>query len=384
MTIHEAHRADIAPADQGLGEYIETFVQPVPRYGIKWPGEDWRGVKGILTTDLVQAHLEGRFSISSLGRWYPGHGLIDLDGRTMPEVEVIRTALGMDASNSMLCASEREGHYHLIFMPTFRDHPPTLKLFRKRLNPAASRLGFELYPQKTLCIRLSFGPGQRCLDEGKELLDWQALLYRFKKLDPFDIGTLAATSGRSSTRSAPEEKCASEDLEPDPSAYRRGEALLDSGLLEPGSRHHSQYLLLYHLWRRGLALRDAIAKTEAWRSRGRLGQYGRNMSAGREYPMLPILDTTEGPARLIPFECSSPAGEACASCASSTSSSGMATPDPGPANTSPHYSPSSTSRAVFSTRHRSGETPTSRLPGASYSTSTDLPAPTTRHASQPV
>jgi hypothetical protein len=228
------------------------------------PEKEWRSVEGNITRDLANSHLEGRFSVASLGRWYPEHGIIDIDGRSLPEVENIRERLGMGTTNSLLCASERPDHYHLLFMPEYKDRPPTIDLFQRSMSASVVRWRTELYPQRNKCIRLPFGLRQRCLDEGKELLSWPELLFRFKKLDAFDLLSLPTDYGPFNPR---ESNIAAEwQRDPDkmPAAYCRGQDLFSTGLTGPHSRNDSQFLVLYYLWRRGVDPHTASQQTKQW------------------------------------------------------------------------------------------------------------------------
>lgn len=262
MAKHDALHASKISDDEDLDEYIRTFVQPLPRYGIKQPGEDWRSVAGSISTDLATAHLAGRLCIATLGRWYPEFGIFDLDERSIEEVESTRQALGLDVTNSMLCRSERKGHYHLLFKPRFRDRPPTLKLFHDIMGGHATKLGFELYPSSNHCIRLPFGPKQRCIDGSRQRLRWRELLECFRQLVPFNLDFVEKIPGASAPRKGRITRTA--DQGHDLSDYKAGAELLDTGLVMRASRNRSQFLVLYYLWRRGIDRNTAVGQTKAW------------------------------------------------------------------------------------------------------------------------
>ncbi len=245
-------------------EYQITFVQATPRYGIKMPGEEWKSIEKSLTTDLVLSHLRGQCSVASLARWYPKFGAIDIDHEPPGGIDKLRAALSMDDSNSMLCTSESEGHYHLLFIPEYNEKPPTRRLLQRIVSPLAIQHKVEFFPQENRTFRLPFGPQQECIDPGKYKLDWQDRLYWFKKLDPVQIDQLPGIENDSLKILLASRDSDAERLYQDPSAYSRGKDLFREGLQESHSRTTSQFYVLYYLWRIGCSQQAAIKMTREW------------------------------------------------------------------------------------------------------------------------
>ena len=230
---------------------------------MKPSGQTWFRIDGKPEPGMVRRHLEGGgLSIGTLGRWYPEYGIIDIDDRNMDEVCTIRAAFNQSEHNSMLLASERTGHYHLLFRPVYNEKPPTLTLLEASLANLAREHHVEIYPQSQQTIRLPFGHGRPCLDHGRETLGWQDLFYWFKKLDDYDLGRVPVAGrnhGRSilpvrRSRGIPEwQGCAKE-----------GKELLESGLVMPSSRHDAQFRVLYYLFRSGMDRAVAEKRTLIW------------------------------------------------------------------------------------------------------------------------
>ena len=253
----------LSSSDVDLDEYMTTFVQSGPRYGIKEHGREWRSVEGTITRDLVYSHLRGKFSVASLGRWYPVFGAIDIDTVPSSGVDSIRLAFGLNATNSMLFTSETANHHHILFRPVFNENPPTLRLFRDILEPYGKFLGVEIYPQENRTFRLPFGPMQVCEDYGRELLDWRQAVYWFQKLDTLSLESLPRLS--LPFLSYIGSKCIQEGSSAGcDSAYWIGARLLEEGMGPGMSRTTSQFHVLYYLWRNGLTEKCAVLQTKSW------------------------------------------------------------------------------------------------------------------------
>lgn len=229
-----------------LRDYTSTFVQRIPKYIIKNPGaESWSTVKGALTDKTIEKHLEGKLCVGSLGKWYPGHALLDFDQTPYEQVEEIRDGLGMDKSNSALYSSESDDSYHLFVRPSYREMPPTLNLVQEILVPYCRERGVEVYPSGKKCVRLPFGKVQKCLDEGSEFSDtWEGKMYWFLKLDEFEL------------LNVPKHQQQFDFTDPEKRkklpAFIRGKELLEYGLPGPSSRNESQFHVLYYLWRKNV------------------------------------------------------------------------------------------------------------------------------------
>ena len=239
-----------------LLDYTDSFVQRIPRYAIKGLGEDrWHTRDTALSDEVILDHLNGVKAVASLGKWYPSHALLDIDSRDMGYVTELRDSLGMDEDNSMLCTSESEDSYHLLFRPTYNLKPPTIRLLTSILEPFAVRNGVEAYPRANKPARLPFGKVQAILDEGKEhLTAWEERLFWFNKLDEYDLGevpfsqSLLALEYPDSRGGLPK--------------YDEGREYFMHGLNVPGERNYATFAVLYFLWRKNTTIESA--KEIAW------------------------------------------------------------------------------------------------------------------------
>lgn len=237
--------------ENALNEYIDTFIQRLPRYTVKFKESDyWRTKKKFLVDTPIKAHLSKRYCIGVLGKWYPEYSILDIDNEILEEVEIIRDKLGLDPTNSMLCSSESLNSYHIIVRPAYNNKPPTIRLLQDIFNPFGKQNNIEIYPQPNRTIRLPFGYKQNCLDfEYIHLKDWKDKLYWFKKLDDFDLSTVPG-----------------QQIELDlnfknpklPSVFEEGRLLFQHGLQSPNSRHDAQFKVLYYLWRLNIPINEAI------------------------------------------------------------------------------------------------------------------------------
>jgi len=194
--------------------------------------------------------LSGKYYVGVLGKWYPEYSILDIDNVTKEEPERIRDKLRLDELNSMLCSSESPDSYHVLIRPTYNNRPPTTRLLQNTFKLFGKQNNIEIYPQVNRPIRLPFGSGQDCLDfDYINLKDWKDKLYRFLKLDDFDLSDIPYQQREL-------------DLvykKPGiPNVFNEGGYLLKNGLQIKSSRHESQFKMLYNLWRRNIPYSTAI------------------------------------------------------------------------------------------------------------------------------
>lgn len=135
--------------------------------------------------------MDGRYSVGSLGKWYPQYGNLDFDSRERSFVDDTRGELRFTENNSMLFSTESRDSYRLLFRPEFREKPPTIRLLNSAFKNYCLERQIEIYPQANRCIRLPFGPSQKALDaEYRALETWEEKLYWYEKLNPFDIASV--------------------------------------------------------------------------------------------------------------------------------------------------------------------------------------------------
>jgi hypothetical protein len=240
-------------------EYLETFVQRVPRYAVKIPGRLWTTKRGPLTDRPIKAHLEGQYAVGVLGAAYPLYGVLDIDDRDPAEVADIRGALNMSSGNSMLFTSESPGSYHVLFRPEYNGRPPSIGLLGTIFRDFARANRIEVYPQWRHAVRLPFGPNQVPADEDcRGIASWESAIHFFGKLDPLDIravrgAQLALDIPAIGKPSVPRVAAAAE--------------LFEYGLQAPGTRSEAQFQILIALWRGNVPQESAEAITWAWITR---------------------------------------------------------------------------------------------------------------------
>lgn len=258
------------PPSNHLDDYKNRFVQRHPRYAVKRKGGRWRTRKQPLSDKAIQAHLDKQYSIASLGRWYPEYAAFDFDDFELKDIERTRAGLGLDDSNSMLMTSESADSYHLYFRPAYNDKPPTLNLLQTILKPYAKQNGCEIYPQKRRCFRLPFGKNQDCIDfEYAHLDKWQDKLFWAEKLDDFDLSSVQLHQRPIDFKAMQRESglilpATESGITAGNTFFDQGRDLLEYGLQAPGTRHDSQFKVIYHLWRNNIDQDTAYRMTWAW------------------------------------------------------------------------------------------------------------------------
>lgn len=229
----------------GLADYTSTFIQRKPRYVEKPIGHgNWKTRKKPLSNVAVEAHLNRENCVGVLAKWYPGYAIFDCDDMRKGQVEDICGALGLDASNSMLCTSESHNSFHVLLSPRYNRKPPTVTLLNQVLSPLARANGIEIFPQDNRCIRLPWGYKQKPVGYEYASEDtWQGLLRCFHELDPYDLRSIPHQTYLD--LQAPEKGWDHTYK----STYREGKELEKTGLLMFHSRHDSQFKVLYSLCR---------------------------------------------------------------------------------------------------------------------------------------
>ena len=239
-------------------EYVDFFIQRTPRYIVKLKGDNtsWRTKNKPLVDTPVKAHLDQKYYIGTLAKWYPPYAILDIDDRYPEDVEKIKDLLGLDAFNSMLYSSESTNSYHILLKPTYNNKPPTIRLLQNTFKSFGKQNNIEIYPQANRPIRLPFGYKQDCLDfEYKNLKNWKDKLHWFKRLDNFDISTIPYYQ-QDLDLSFMKDKL--------PNVYEEGKLLLQYGLQGSNSRNESQYKVLYYLWRNNTPYNNAIETVWVW------------------------------------------------------------------------------------------------------------------------
>jgi hypothetical protein len=253
-------QAKLMDQQKDFREYTENFIQRQPRYAVKQIGKkSWRTKNKPLSDKPIKAHLEGQYYVGVLGKWYPDYAILDIDDRERDTAEEIRESLKLDSSNSMIMESESPDSYHILFRPSYKGKPPSIRALNEILKPHAIEKGIEVYPQANKVIRLPFGHKQYPIDlEYIHLDTWDKMLRWFNKLDDMDL------------REIPNQQLILDlNIRPDKahktSCYAEGKYLYFNGLLEKSTRYDSQWKVIYYLYRQhNIALESAIEITWQW------------------------------------------------------------------------------------------------------------------------
>jgi len=248
--------------ETNIKDYTDVFIQRSPSFGVNYRS-GWRTLSYPLHDDLIKKHLECQKTVGTIARWYPEYAVLDMDDIPKDRVGDIRAELGLDTDNSMLCSSESSDSYHLLIRPEYNGKPPTTKLLQDTLKVFIREKGIELYPQKRRKIRLPLGKFQECLDfEYRYLQDWQDKLYSFNKLDSFDLRSV-----KNHQMELPFEQSKNTSLillGQNSGCFQQGSELLKNGLQAFGTRHESQFKIIYYMWRSGVMPDETIRRVWAW------------------------------------------------------------------------------------------------------------------------
>lgn len=249
-------RAQFSWGDDFKG-YTGHFIQRNPRYAIK-TGSQWITRNKSLSDIPIKAHLEGKYYVASLGRWYPSFTILDIDERSREVVETIRESLGLDENNSMLYQSESKDSYHIIFSIQYNGKPPTLRLLQTILRNFKNSNQIEIYPQANKAIRLPFGSKQAMLDfQYAHLETWEAKLYWYEKLNPFELsGVKGHDMFFDFIFDVPKIGVLN--------IFEEGKVLLETGLQISSSREQSQFSVLLFLFRSNIPQSEAEGITWNW------------------------------------------------------------------------------------------------------------------------
>jgi len=245
--------------ENAFNEYIDTFVQRLPRYAIKFKKGYWCTKQKPLKNIPIKAHLTGIYYVSVLPKWYPLHCAFDFDNVKKIDIEKIRDKFEFDWTNSMLCSSESLNGFHLMFKPIYNGKPLTIKLLQD-IFLFAKINNFEVFPQINKTFRLPFSPDQICLDfEYKNLKDWKEQLYWFNNLNLYDLKNLKNIP-RQQTIFDLEKPIQKQKI----GTYQIGKELFKNGLITSNSRHNSQFYVLSYLYRSNILPKIAIEMCYAW------------------------------------------------------------------------------------------------------------------------
>ncbi|MBA7521151.1 hypothetical protein ES705_13254 [subsurface metagenome] len=245
---------------QPFDDYKSLFIQRLPRYGVKRiGGKSWRTKNKPLSDIPIKAHLDKKYCVGVLAKWYPECVILDIDNRSIEQANEIREELGLIDSDSMLISSESPDSSHLLIRPQYNGNPPTVRLLQDAFKGFGSFHHLEIYPQPKRFIRLPFGHAQDCLDLCyRGLDDWKAKLYWFQKLDEFNLSNVPSQQLFFDFKLNEDVKLKS------PGIMNEARELLKHGLFMPSSRHESQFKILFYFWRMNVDQDEAEETVWSW------------------------------------------------------------------------------------------------------------------------
>lgn len=251
--------------EKDFTNFKQHFVQPIPKYGVRAKGKQWRMRNFCLHDTEIKKHLNNLQSVACLGRWYSEYAVFDFDNVSLDRVEEIRTEAGLNEDNSMLFASESQESTHLYFRPIYNGKPPTLRLMQKAIKQYAKNRGIEIYPQKNRVFRLPLGPYSKPMDFQHRFLEkWQDKLYWMEKLDDFDLKSMSYQQVQIPFKLNQDSGLILPTNMPAIDILTRGKELLETGLQSPSSRDESQFILARYFFRLNLPPDEASAQIWAW------------------------------------------------------------------------------------------------------------------------
>ena len=245
-----------------LDNYYDNFVQHHGKYGVKTSGT-WRTVYGNLSKCNVEKHLNQKKWLGSTAKWYSYYGLLDIDSRPRKDVDRIRDELNMNESNSMLCRSESNNSYHILFKPLYNNKPINSNLLDTILKPISKYHRIENYPVKNKVVRLPFGKYQLSLDPSIANIPnptWEDQVNYFDSLDNYDLFN-RKFEHKKNVLDFDNNQFKEQMTE---SCYNRGKDLLITGLVFVGTRYQSQFDIIYYLWRTNNTPETTYLILEKW------------------------------------------------------------------------------------------------------------------------
>lgn len=243
--------------ENALSEYINTFVQRIPRYAVKYPEGYYCTKQKTLKNMPIIAHLTGIYYVSVLGKYYPFYCVFDFDNVKRIEVDRIRDKFGFDWTNSMLFSSESPNSYHLIFKPIYNGKPLTIRLLQDIFSFIKI---FEVFPQINNMFKLPFSPYEISLDfEYKNLKNWEELFHWFIRLDFYDLKNLKNFNISRQSIIFDLEKPIQEI-----GTLQTSKELFKEGLIIPNSRYDAQFKIISSLCRKNISPEIANEMCRDW------------------------------------------------------------------------------------------------------------------------
>lgn len=241
--IQQCKKKNIDPSE--IKEFADTFIQPLPSYGIDL-AFGWKQFEKGYNYSKVFSHLTGKISMGSFGKWYPKYAICDMDSTSLSRAKEIRKANGFDKKNSILAESKSKDSYHLLTKPVYSGKPMTISLFQTLSYYIEQDYNIEVYPKSNHLVRLPFGKHFKPIDLKYRKHMGIKLLEDFNNLQEWDM------FGRFPFKQNNVEKrlfSADQAVNVNKSWYKQGQELFLDGLQEYSSRYESQAKVIYYLMR---------------------------------------------------------------------------------------------------------------------------------------
>lgn len=259
-----------SPEIYTLRDYQRAFSQPMPAYGLKAEGQEWKTIHRPLGQWALSQHIAKVLSIASFGRWYPGWGMLDIDNVERDLLLLMLDRLGLRSENSAIFTSESPDSYHVYFRISLQGSSITLRHFAQRMALVNEMLPrrIEIYPSSSRFFRLPFGRGQDWVtpDGRRMVIDHQEGMQLLSQLGEFDLSHLPYAPDIGDTL-VPSLTPWGLGLNPAHNVQgwkQAGWELIQSGLVLPASRVGSTFKVAYYHFSQNIPLDITIALTQEW------------------------------------------------------------------------------------------------------------------------
>lgn len=272
-----------------INKYNKTFTQKVPKYAIRDTySRDYTTINKPLNDNLIINHLQGNLTLATLGRWYTEAFYIDIDNNRI-DLKLLITSLrkqGITNKQFLIIQSSTTKNYHIFFkvlsngtINTLNYSSYTLKKLLNYLKTTLNTQAIELYPHNKKLFRLPYSADYRSLLDLHTLksnyIDYDTFMYQYDALEYLELTTLKLhdftnplfielNNKYSNNGTISQEITKNIKNYSSKGWYNEGSQLLNSGLLEPSTRHISQAKIIYYLKCNNITPLDAFTTVRTW------------------------------------------------------------------------------------------------------------------------
>lgn len=249
--------------------YRDTFIQPLPAYGIK-VGENWSTVQGNFGDALVRQHISGEKTYGSMGRYYPTIGAFDIDDvKNKAVLKSVIADVGFDVNNVLLQETSRNS-YHVLFPMEYNSNKITIDLFHTIMDPIVKSISTKyrrdqklseivVYPKSAKVLRAPFHPSCPVYYDALQLHTFEEKIETLKSLIPIDLKAFQKTKQQLGltvvTKSV---------KIPITGRMLAGKDLYEHGLQSPRTRNDAFLDITLYLYRNNVTKDDAVYSLQIW------------------------------------------------------------------------------------------------------------------------